>query len=47
MVRFAELTRYMGYSKPSISHAVYVLKNGDYLTMNEQGYLHLTSNGKQ
>ncbi|ENK0838987.1 hypothetical protein [Clostridium sporogenes] len=28
MVRSAELTRYMGYSKPSISHAVYVLKNG-------------------
>jgi Mn-dependent DtxR family transcriptional regulator len=30
MVRSIDLARYMGFSKPSISHAVGVLKNGGF-----------------
>ena len=36
MVRSVDLARHMGYSKPSISHAVSVLKKGDYLTMDNE-----------
>lgn len=47
MVRSVDLARHMGYSKPSICHAVSVLKNGNYLTMDNEGYLHLTDLGKK
>ena len=45
-VRSIDLARHMGFSKPSISHAVGVLRNGNYLTMDNEGYLHLTDSGK-
>lgn len=47
MVRSVDLARHMGYTKASISHAVTVLRNGDYLTMDTDGYLHLTDNGRE
>lgn len=47
MVRSIDLAHHMGYSKPSISHAVGVLKKGDYLTVDQDGYLHLTDSGKK
>lgn len=47
MVRSVDLARHMGYSKPSISHAVTVLRNGGYLTMDTDGYLHLTDTGRE
>ena len=47
MVRSVDLTRHMGFSKPSISHAVGVLKNGGFLTVDEDGYLHLTEDGRE
>lgn len=47
MVRSVDLARHMGYSKPSICHAVSVLKKGDYLTMDSEGHLHLTDSGKE
>ena len=37
MVRSVDLARHMGFSKPSISHAVGVLKNGGFLTVDDQG----------
>ena len=37
MVRSIDLARHMGFSKPSISHAVGVLKNGGFLTVDEDG----------
>ncbi len=37
----------MGFSKPSISHAVGVLKGGGFLTVDGEGYLHLTDAGKE
>ncbi len=45
-VRSIDFARHMGFSKPSISHAVGVLRNGNYLTMDNEGYLHLTDSGK-
>ena len=47
MVRSVDLARHMGFSKPSISHAVGVLKNGGFLTVNEDGYFHLTEDGRK
>lgn len=47
MVRSVDLARHMGFSKPSISHAVGVLKNGGFLTVDEDGFLHLTDIGRE
>ena len=47
MVRSVDLACHMGYSKPSICHAVSVLKKGNYLTMDSEGYFHLTDSGKE
>ena len=45
MVRSIDLARHMGYSKPSISHAVGVLRDGGFLTVDQDGFLHLTGAG--
>ena len=47
MVRSIDLARHMGFSKPSISHAVSVLKNGGFLTVDDDGFLHLTVIGRE
>lgn len=47
MVRSVDLARHMGFSKASISHAVGVLKNGGFLTVDEEGYFHLTEDGRE
>ena len=47
MVRSVDLARHMGFSKPRISHAVGVLKNGGFLTVDEDGYFHLTEDGRE
>ena len=47
MVRSVDLARHMGFSKPSISHAVGVLKNGGFLTVDDDGILHLTVIGRE
>ena len=45
-VRSIDVAEYMGYSKPSVSRAVGLLKNGGYLTMADDGLLVLTEEGK-
>lgn len=45
-VRSIDVAEYMGYSKPSVSRAVNLLKNGGYLTMGEDSYLSLTESGR-
>ncbi len=47
MVRSIDLARHMGYSKPSICHAVKILRDGGFLTMDENAYLHLTDVGRE
>lgn len=46
MVRSVDLARHMGFSKPSISHAVKILREGSFLSVDGDGYLHLTAQGK-
>ena len=47
MVRSVDLARHMGYSKPSISHAVGVPRGGGFLTVDQDGFLHLTDVGHE
>jgi len=44
-VRSVDVSEYLGYSKPSVSRAVGLLKAGEYLTVDEEGGLHLTEAG--
>lgn len=44
-VRSIDICEYMGYSKPSVSRAIGLLKNGGYITVDEKGYINLTENG--
>ena len=44
-VRSVDVCEYMGYSKPSVSRAVGLLKKGGYLTVDKDGYLSLTKEG--
>lgn len=46
-VRSLDVAEHMGFSKPSVSRAVGLLKNGGYLTVDEDGYLILTKTGKE
>ncbi len=45
-VRSIDVCEYMGYSKPSVSRAIGLLKNGGYVTVDADGYLSLTDIGK-
>ena len=44
-VRSIDISEHMGYSKPSVSRAVSLLKSGGYITMDKDNYIHLTENG--
>lgn len=46
-VRAIDVGEYMGYSKPSVSRAVGLLKNGGYLTVDGMGHLSLTDAGTE
>lgn len=45
-VRAIDIAEYMGYSKPSVSRAVGLLKKGGYVEADEHGHLLLTAAGK-
>lgn len=44
-VRSIDVGEYMGYSKPSVSRAVSILKKGGYVVMDNNGHLTLTYTG--
>ena len=44
-VRSIDVAEEMGYSKPSISRAVGLLKNGGFIIVDKNGYLKLTEIG--
>ena len=44
-VRSIDVAEHMGYSKPSISRAISLLKQGGYVTVDADGFLHLTDSG--
>ena len=45
-VRSVDISDHMGYSKPSVSRAVGILKNGGYILMDEDGFITLTESGR-
>ena len=45
-VRSIDVGEYMGYSKPSVSRAVSILKKNGYVVMNEDSSLALTKEGR-
>lgn len=44
-VRSIDISEYMGYSKPSVSRAVNLLKNGGYIVMDAENFITLTEAG--
>ncbi len=44
-VRSLDVAEYMGYSKPSVSRAVNLLKSGGYIYVSDEGFLNLTDIG--
>lgn len=44
-VHSVDVGEYMGYSKPSVSRAMGILKNGGYVIMDKDGSLTLTDSG--
>lgn len=44
-VRSLDVAEHMGYSKPSVSRAVKLLKNGGFITVDADGYITLTDAG--
>ena len=47
MVRSVDVARHMEVSKPSVCHAVATLRDGGFLTMDEDHFLHLTDIGRE
>ena len=47
MVRSVDVARHMEVSKPSVCHAVATLRDGGFLTMGEDHFLHLTDVGRE
>ena len=47
MVRSVDVARHMEVSKPSVCHAVATLRDGGFLTMDEDHCLHLTDVGRE
>ena len=46
-VRSIDVSEYLGYSKPSVSRAVGLLKDRGYILVNKSGELILTDSGKE
>ena len=46
-VRAVDVGEYRGYSKPSVSRALGLLKKGGYVETDADGFLHLTDAGRE
>ena len=46
-VRAIDICEYMGYSKPSVSRALGLLKEGGYVVSDKNGFLSLTDEGRE
>ena len=46
-VRAIDIVEHMGYSKPSVSRAMGLLKNGGFITVDEDGHITLTEDGQE
>ena len=46
-VRSVDVGEHMGFSKPSVSRAIGLLKSGNFVTVDKDGYLSLTPMGEE
>ena len=46
-VRSIDVCEEMGYSKPSVSRAMGLLKQGEFITVDKSGYITLTETGRE
>ena len=46
VVRAIDITRYSGYSKPSVSRAMGILKKQGHILVNDDGHITLTDSGR-
>ena len=46
-VRSIDVSEYLGYSKPSVSRAMGILRGGEYIVMDKDGAITLTDTGRQ
>lgn len=46
VIRAIDIADYMGYSKPSVSRALKILKNDGYIYINENGHIELSKLGQ-
>ena len=46
-VRSIDVSEYLGYSKPSVSRAMGILRSGDYITVDKDGSIQLTETGRE
>ena len=44
-VRSIDVSEYLGYSKPSVSRAMGILRSGEYITVDKDGAITLTETG--
>ena len=46
-VRSIDVSEYLGYSKPSVSRAMGILRGGEYISMDKDGAITLTEKGRE
>ncbi len=46
-VRSIDVSEHMGFSKPSVSRAIGILKKGGYINVDDGGYITLTDSGRE
>ncbi len=46
-IRAVDIGAYLGYSKPSVSRAVGILKRDAYILVDTEGYITMTAKGRQ
>ena len=46
-VRSIDVSEYLGYSKPSVSRAMGILRSGEYIVVDKDGSINLTETGLQ
>ena len=45
-IRAIDVGAYLGYTKPSVSRAIGLLKNGEYILVDADGYITMTAKGE-
>ncbi len=46
-IRAIDVGAYLGYTKPSVSRAIGILKKGGYITVDDEGYISMTPVGNE